>query len=60
MTLENPRNPRWTSANSIELDVDTDQYGTLPINCMPGDERTAELFERAKAGEFGEVLNGSN
>lgn len=64
MTLENPRNPRWTSANSIELDVDTEQYGTLPMNCMPDDERTAELFERAKAGEFGaiaeEVSDGSN
>lgn len=65
MTLTNPRNPRWTSANSIELDVDTEQYGTLPINCMPDDERTADLFEQAKAGGFGmienaEILNGSN
>lgn len=64
MRLKNPRNPSWTSANSIELDVDTDQYGTLPINCMPDDERTAELFERAKNGEFGPVAaeapHGSN
>lgn len=65
MTFENPRNPRWTGAKSIELDVDTEKYGTLPINCMLDDERTAALFERAKAGEFGmientELLNGSN
>ena len=65
MTLENPRNPRWTSAHSIELDVDTAQYGTLAINCMPDDERTADLFEQAKTGEFGaiaeqEILNATN
>lgn len=55
MILSNPRNPRWSSPDSIELDVDTEVYGTVAINTRANDADTAELFIAAQRGDYGSV-----
>lgn len=55
MILSNPRNPRWSSSDSIELDVDTEKYGAISMNTRADDTETAALFEAAQRGDYGSV-----
>lgn len=54
----NPKNPRWTASGGIELDVTLELGNGLidtTIHVMDNDAATKELYQRASAGEFGEV-----
>ena len=57
-TVLNPRNPRRSGANSIELDITLQINNELietQTNAVDGDVGTQELYDRALAGEFGEI-----
>jgi len=59
-TLEYAKNPKWNSddGQQIYLDVKFAEFNEeLPFNATSFDPEAygRELFERAKAGEFGEI-----
>lgn len=66
MTVEirNPRNPRFTSQDTIDLTVDRFEQGELvgafEIGTSRFDEPTKKLFLAAESGEFGEVESLNN
>lgn len=58
-TLTNPTNLQWANAGRtvITMMVTHNTYGDIPFSASPDDTEAhgRELFERAAAGEFGEI-----
>uniref|UniRef100_UPI0035C6B30D tail fiber assembly protein n=1 Tax=Serratia quinivorans TaxID=137545 RepID=UPI0035C6B30D len=58
MKIESAANPRTKEENTyIDLDITCEDGCTYPFTAMPTDPEGAELFKKAKSGEFGEVSN---
>ena len=58
MNITNARNPKFSSANTVNLEIEHPQYGWLPFTASPDDTEAhgRDLFARAIAGEFGSVV----
>lgn len=59
MAIQDIKNPRWVNGGTailVDILEDSDE-GYIPFVAMPNDvtEHGRQLFEAAKAGQFGEV-----
>jgi len=55
--IKNARNPQFTSAGFVDLEIEHPDYGWLPFSAHPNDpeEHGRDLYARAIAGEFGPI-----
>lgn len=53
----NIKNITYNSRGTIDMDINHPTYGWMPFTASPDDvmDYGRELYERAKAGEFGEI-----
>lgn len=60
MKITGVSSPRWSNSDQTIIDcvVDLDGDGTVPFSAHPDDicEHGREIFRRAVAGEFGEIM----
>ena len=59
MNIISAANPRWLDAEQtrIDLDIETDKFGTIPFTASPNDSEKygRDLFAAALAGDYGAI-----
>jgi len=61
MNITHAENPRSKDVNSyIDLDITLEDGSVYPFTAMPTDLPGAELYKKAKRGDFGQVSVASN